>query len=170
MADLSRPPGASLDWLRRALVLTPLTLAACAPLRRTPGHQASYSGRLSLSVRGQSPQQLSASFDIRGNARLGELLLTSPVGTTLARARWWPEGAELVSGGPPQRFDSMDRMLEQLVGAALPMDAILDWLEGRPTAVAGWQADLSQYAQGRLSARRSQPLPAVELRLLLDPR
>jgi len=36
------------------------------------------------------------------------------------------------------------------------------------TGAAGWSADLSQLESGRLTARRTQPLPAAELRLILE--
>jgi outer membrane lipoprotein LolB len=35
--------------------------------------------------------------------------------------------------------------------------------------VAGWHADLSQLPEGRLLARRTNPGPAAELRLILEP-
>lgn len=164
---MPRATAAEVDRLRRVMLLASLPLAACAPLRPAP---AAYSGRLSLSVRSEPAQNFSAAFELRGGAREGELLLTSALGTTLARTRWWTGGAELAAGGQTQRFDSMDRLLEQLVGAALPLDALLSWLEGRPAQVAGWDADLSRHGEGRLAAQRIHPPPAVQLRLVLDPR
>lgn len=157
--------------LRRQALLAALLLplAACAPLARRPTPSGPiYSGRLSLSVRSEPPQSMSAGFELRGLAQDGELLLTTALGTTLAQARWGPSQAQLIAGGKSQTFSSMEELLMQITGTALPLSALFDWLAGRATAVPGWDADLSQREQGRLWARRSQPLPAVELRLLLD--
>ena len=46
--------------------------------------------------------------------------------------------------------------------------ALFDWLQGRATAAAGWQVDLSRMEQGRLSARRHDPQPPAALRIVLD--
>lgn len=169
-ADASGLPSrASWPHRRALLVALALPLAACAPLQRLPaGAGKAYSGRLSLSVRSDPVQNFSAGFDLRGQAEQGELLLTTPLGTTLARARWMPGRAELNASGTPQIFPSMEELLMQVTGAALPLAALFDWLEGRATPVPGWEADLSGRPQGRLWARRSQALPVVELRLLLD--
>ena len=146
-----------------------LALTACAPLQRMGGGP-NYSGRLSLSVRSDPPQQFSAGFDLRGQASEGDLLLTSPLGTTLAQAVWRPGQARLNANGQQLVFGSMEELLARVTGAALPLAALFDWIDGKPTPVPGWDSDLSAHAQGRLSARRLWPLPAVELRMLLDPR
>jgi outer membrane lipoprotein LolB len=56
----------------------------------------------------------------------------------------------------------------EATGSAIPVAALFDWLEGRNTAVPGWQADLSELGQGRLRAQRMQPPPAADLRVVLD--
>lgn len=145
-----------------------LALGACSSLRPPSTAQAAWSGRLSLAVRTEPAQNFSAGFELRGNARLGELMLNTPLGTTLAQASWTPRGAQLHSAQQVRSFASMEELTEQLTGAALPLNALFDWLQGLPAEVPGWQADLSQHAQGRLSARRSSPAPLVELRLILD--
>ncbi len=168
---VSQPPMPA----RRSLALTALAAAGLlatgcalrqAPTAGMPGGQ--WSGRLALAVRGEPPQSFSAGFELRGRAQAGELLLTSALGTTLALARWTPQGAELQATGERRRFGSMEALLEDVTGAALPLEALFDWLQGLPTAVAGWQTDLSLHAQGRLLARRLSPGPAVELRIALE--
>ena len=62
----------------------------------------------------------------------------------------------------------MAHLTEETTGAALPMDAMFDWLEGRPTLSPGWQADLSALNQGSLVAKRTSPEPFVILRIKLD--
>jgi hypothetical protein len=64
-------------------------------------------------------------------------------------------------------------LLIRLTGAALPLNALIDWLQSRPTQVDGWSADLSQLHSGKLwvqSTPISTPsvLPQVTLRLILE--
>lgn len=162
-----------LSMHRRKLLLgssaTALALMGCAP-RRPPGPRPPehWSGRLSLSVQSDPVQSFSAGFELSGRAEAGELMLSTPLGTTLAQARWSPGQAGLVSGAQERRFNSIDELLRELTGTTLPLAALFDWLRGIPTEAPGWQADLAHSAQGRLVARRASPAPLVELRLLLD--
>ena len=52
--------------------------------------------------------------------------------------------------------------------APLPVLAMFDWLQGRDAQAGGWRVDLSAHADGRLVARREQPQPAAELRLVFE--
>jgi outer membrane lipoprotein LolB len=108
-------------------------------------------------------------FELRGNPAQGELVLNSPLGTSLAVLRWSPGEAVLDSGGQIRRFDSVDALVETATGAALPLPALFDWLAGKPTALDGWSADLSQHPEGRISASRTTPKPRVDLRIVLAP-
>ena len=64
---------------------------------------------------------------------------------------------------------TLSALLREVTGEALPIDALFDWLSGVPTLAGGWQADLQQLDEGRLSATRTQPPPAAMLRILLNP-
>lgn len=147
-----------------------LLLGGCAT-RRPAGEAglAFWSGRLSLAVRSEPPQSFTSGFELRGHAQEGLLQLSTPLGTTLAQARWSPGQAWLDSGGRQRSFASLEDLLRELTGAALPVAALFDWLKGIPTDANGWQADLSARDEGRLIARRLSPAPAVELRLLIEP-
>jgi outer membrane lipoprotein LolB len=46
---------------------------------------------------------------------------------------------------------------------------LFGWLRGDSTGADGWTVDLSQQLQGRITARRTTPLPSAELRLLFAP-
>jgi outer membrane lipoprotein LolB len=105
---------------------------------------------------------------LQGSPSHGELLLLSPVGSTLARLNWTPQSAELVQGGQHWTSSHLEQLTMQLTGTALPVAALFDWLSGRATAPLGWQVDLSQWPQGRIQAQRQDPAPAVQLKLLLD--
>ena len=148
-------------------------LAACstsAPNRlvlQTPSTKQ-WQGRISVTVQSDPPRNLSASFSLDGDARQGELNLFSPLGTTLATLQWNPSTTQWLQGSQQRRFDSMAHLTEETTGAALPMDAMFDWLEGRATPSPGWQADLSALNQGSLVAKRVSPEPFVILRIKLD--
>lgn len=126
-----------------------------------------WSGRISLQVHSDPVQAFFAGFELRGNPSQGELVLNSPLGTSLAVLRWSPGEAVLDSGGQVQRFDSVDALIEKATGAAVPLPALFDWLAGKNTALAGWSADLSQQAEGRISASRTAPQPRTDLRIVL---
>ena len=139
-------------------------------------------GRLVLQISpatGTTAQQWSAGFELRGSAQAGELALTSPLGTTMAQARWRPGQAELQQGGERQAFADLGELSRQLLGEKVPLEALFDWLRGRPWPAAsheptaqgflqqGWAVDLSGLGEGRLTARREQP-PAIVLRARLE--
>ncbi len=154
-----------------ALLAASALLAACAhhpPATPTPDAQA-WQGRLSLTVASEPPQALHAQFTLQGHAEAGRLSLDSPLGSTLAVLQWQPGQAELLQGGQARQYDSLDALAQEATGAALPLAALFDWLQGRDTPAPGWQADLGQISHGRLSARRLMPLPEAELRVILDP-
>ena len=148
-------------------------LAACstsAPNRlvlQTPSTKQ-WQGRISVTVQSDPPRNLSASFSLDGDAHQGELNLFSPLGTTLATLQWNPTSTQWLQGSQQRRYDSMAHLTEETTGAALPMDAMFDWLEGRATPSPGWQADLSALNQGNLVAKRVSPEPFVILRIKLD--
>ena len=128
-----------------------------------------WSGRISLQIQSEPAQSFHAGFELRGEAERGELTLISPLGNILGVLRWSPVEAVLDSGGQKmQRFDSVDALMAQATGAAVPMSALFAWLDGTNANVSGWSADLSRRAEGRITAKRSQPSPAADLRVVLD--
>lgn len=158
-------------WL--ALVLGLLMVGCATPSRPKPIHAEQTSapewqGRISVQVSGDSPSSMSASFVLHGNAKNGELDLYSPLGTTLGALQWTPLRVQLSEGGKHQYFSSLAELTEKTTGAALPIDALFAWLEGRDVPAPGWQADLSALSQGTLIAKRHTPAPEVTLRIKLD--
>lgn len=129
-----------------------------------------WQGRLSLRVLQPNPEQFSANFELHGSAETGELSILSPLGTTLAVARWTPHNAQLVQGQKVQDYASMEALTQQLTGAALPLQALLAWLDNDGPPLPGWQLTSESPASGRrVFAKREAPLPALQLTLLLDP-
>ncbi|RYX94214.1 MAG: outer membrane lipoprotein LolB [Comamonadaceae bacterium] len=161
---------------RRLLALgLAAVMAGCAQPPRAPVQEAGamasaqWAGRLALQIESDPPQYSSGAFELKGNAAAGELGLFTPLGGTVAVMAWSPGHATLrTANGETRNFESLDALVTQATGTAVPVTALFDWLAGTDTPVPGWQADLSQLPGGRLSARRSAPQPPVQLRVILD--
>jgi outer membrane lipoprotein LolB len=113
-------------------------------------------------------QSFAAGFELSGNAQAGELTLLTPLGTTAAALSWSAQAAVLRSNGGVRYFESLNALIKQALGSEIPVTALFAWLAGDNIEVAGWGADLSQHANGRIVARRMTPAPPTELLLLLD--
>jgi outer membrane lipoprotein LolB len=168
----------------RSLALC-LAFAGCAslpPPAAPLAGDAQFSGRLALRVEahGAEPAQSFASaFELQGQAERGQFDLNSALGTVLARARWEPGRATLMTPTQQSEFASLDALTEAILGQALPVAALFDWLAGRPWSGApsqataegfmqrGWAVSTMRLAEGLLSARREQA-PAVNLTARLD--
>lgn len=166
-------------WRRAGAAMLMAAVAGCATVPLT---EPTISGRLSLQVaahEGQPARGFNASFDLRGTAERGQLRLSTPLGPQMAAARWSPGEVVLVTGQGEQRFASLDALAQQALGEALPLQALPDWLQGRPWPGAasqpagtgfeqlGWALDLSRRAEGFIIATRAQA-PAVSLRIRLE--
>jgi len=156
------------------LLCASVLLSACnttppqPPADAQPG--AFWQGRLSVRVDSEPVQSVAAGFELRGSAEAGELLLTSPLGNTLARLDWSPKQAAWHQSGQITYRDSVAQLSQDLLGTPLPITALFDWLHGHPSTQAhDWQADLSRHAEGRITAYRTQPPPRAELRLIFQP-
>lgn len=173
-----------------------LALAGCSTwqpaVEQKPGSPELLAGRLSVVVTGAAPadgdspaptQSLSAAFELRGSPQDGSLDLISPLGSVMARARWTPQQASLSSSRGDRQFPDLASLTREMLGESLPVDALFDWLRGRPWAAAGseattppapegftqlgWRVDLSRFAQSVIVAERPQA-PKVVLRARLD--
>ena len=138
-----------------------------------------WAGRISLRIEAEPVQFFSAGFELTGEPAAGLLSLTSPLGNVLGTLRWAPGEAWLDRGNGQgaERFASVEALLLQVTGAQLPLEALFSWLQAKTQntlpiennlAAQGWLADLSRRNEGRIIARRMQPLPEAELRILLD--
>lgn len=127
-----------------------------------------WAGRISLQIQSEPVQAFFAGFELKGRPDSGELTLISPLGSTLGVMRWSPGVATLIQGGSIKRFTSTEELLAQTTGAAVPVSALFDWLDGKNTPSQGWLADLSQLDNGRITAKRVAPAPQADLRIVLD--
>ncbi len=135
---------------------------------KTTAQEAFWTGRLSLQVQSDPPQSFSAGFELQGSPEQGQLTLRSPLGNTLAVASWSPTGAQLQTSGPPRAYASLDTLMESTTGAAVPLASLFSWLRGENAAAEGWEPDLSRASEGRINARRIAPLPAAQLRVVVE--
>lgn len=157
---------------RLAALLLSFVLAGCAQPPRQPTDGSTptqrWIGRLALKVESDPPQSFFSGFELSGRADRGELFLYSPLGNTVSSLSWTASHALLKEGSRQRYFASLDELSIEATGAAIPLGALFQWLNGQEAQADGWQADLTQLEQGRLTAHRLHPAPATELRLILD--
>jgi outer membrane lipoprotein LolB len=160
-------------WL--ASLLLSFFIASCASHQSANALKGlnidAWSGRSSVRTAGagfEAPKQFSAGFVLTGSATKGELSLDTPLGTTLAKARWAPGMAELTQGGTTQAYANINDLTTALTGEPLPLAALFKWLQGEASTVNGWTPNLTQHAQGRISATRQQPSGDTLIRVVLD--
>ena len=184
------PPGASTASTApagsaRALVLALawLGLAGCASV--PPDAPAAIAGRLTLQVaahQGEPARGFNAGFDLVGDARAGELRLSTPLGPQIARARWAPGEATIETADGVSRHADLDTLARHAFGEPVPLQALPDWLRGRPWPGApnrarddgeagfeqlGWTIGLARQAEGFVvAARRAAPAATLRVRLL----
>lgn len=162
--------------VRVAAIFVIFFLAGCAVQTGTSGSNPAnalfWRGRLALQVEASPPQTqaqyVAGGFELTGTPQAGELTLFTPLGTTAAALSWSAQAAILRDAGSIRHFESLDALISQTFGTEIPVVALFAWLAGDTMTVAGWRVDLSQYAGGRITARRTLPAPMAELRLVLE--
>ena len=161
-------------WLRSLvfIFLTSFLTACIAPPKLPPSEQPQWSGRLSIKVERDPVQQTSAGFTLVGDARAGQLNLFTPLGSKAAEVVWGKDFATISDGKMGRNFPDLATALNQVTGADITVSNLFDWLQGKQDrareAQLGWEADLTRLAEGRLVAIRLQPLPRIELRVVLE--
>jgi outer membrane lipoprotein LolB len=127
-----------------------------------------WEGRLLLQTEGVRTGQWAVDFVLEGTPESGELLLSTPWGNAIAAVRWQPGGATLRQNQTETPYPDLQSLTLELTGTALPIAALLSWLEGQAVPVEGWQVDLGQHSQGRLQAERRTAEGTTRLRLVLE--
>ncbi|WP_310387280.1 outer membrane lipoprotein LolB [Roseateles sp.] len=166
-----------------------LLLAGCATVAPKPVDvlaegDVRLSGRLSVQVAGSSGRASggNAGFELLGNPRAGTLELSTPLGSLVARATWSPKDTTLQTPEAERSFADMDGLTRELLGEAIPVAALFDWLRGRPWpqvpsaplidglgfSQLGWQIDLANLQEGLIVATRKAE-PAITLRARVEP-
>ena len=172
-------------WLALAALIGGFNGCASIAPNPTAVVVGALSGR--ISVRVDEPdmaasRNMSAAFELSGNAQSGELALSTPLGTMLARARWQPGSVALSTPQGETQHADLAALTREVLGEALPVAALFDWLRGRPWpgasstplsnadsgfAQLGWNVDLAQFSDALVVARRAQQ-PVVTVRVKLD--
>lgn len=178
-------------WFVVSLLLL-LTACASAPAIQGGDDQAfSRTGRFAITVTepGIAPQAVQGGFAWRDSGQTQRLDLANPMGSVLARVDVGPVQAVLTrSDGSRQVAPNADMLLQQVVGANIPVQGLKQWLQGRVTANVsqlthadngkpkaffsnGWMVNLSRYDnQGpRLLVLERQDGPQrIRVRLVVD--
>jgi outer membrane lipoprotein LolB len=128
---------------------------------------AHWQGRLAVKVFSKPVQAFSATFELQGRPSKGELVLISPLGTTLAHMLWTADSATLISGSKEEHFDSLEALVRATIGTDLPVTNLFEWLRGQAEETDGWSVDLSELPEGRIMARHVEDVKA-ELKIILD--
>jgi outer membrane lipoprotein LolB len=177
-----RPAQRAWRLRRLATVVVACALGGCA-VQPTRSTSDAVVGRLSVLVAatGNEPARaFSAGFELRGDPAAGRLDLFAPTGTVVARAMWQPGSAQLEAGQGSAQFADLGELTLRALGERLPIEALFDWLQGRPWAGVphaprpqgfaqeGWEVDISALARGSIVARRDSR-PAVTLRVRMTP-
>ncbi|MEO7152238.1 MAG: outer membrane lipoprotein LolB [Burkholderiaceae bacterium] len=146
----------------------------------------SLSGRLSVRVDAtaqSAARNVSAAFELRGDDRQGQLDLSTPLGSVLAQARWAPGSVVLATPQGERSFGDLDALTREALGESVPVQALFDWLRGRPWPGApsvasfapaepgfrqlGWTVNLARFDEAWIAAERDAA-PAVQVRAKLD--
>ena len=148
----------------------PTAAPSPAPLPAPPAPTA-WSGRMSLTVQQDHSQQthIHISFELEGNAEAGQLQVEGPFGSAAIVLRWRPGQAVLSQGEKSYRFPSLADLIQRSIGTDLPVEAVFAWLRNETVEVPGWQVESKPSQGGPLVARRYEPWPRLELRMVLQP-
>lgn len=185
--------------IRSGVVLTLVALlGACSafPARPPDGEwalsrgteqQQALQGQLSiklLAFQNLPAKGMSLGFFFTGGPRGGQLDLMTPLGSQVAQVRWNDGGAWLQTEQGERHFETLGELSEQVLGEALPLSALMSWVQGRPAAELpapthtaamsfeqnGWLIDTTDIAAGRVSAQRpaGDRLRGVAVKVRLD--
>jgi len=179
-------------WLACGLVCL---LAACATPHRIAGgaaHAFERVGRFAVSATGYGgPQQaVQGGFAWNDDASMLRLDLSNPLGSILARVQVRPGESILTrADGTQERAADPDGLVEQVLGSAIPVAGLRDWLQGRIGSLPaeglrkdeagriagfvqnGWHVELSNYdSQGPrlLRLTRDNAGRHISVRLVVD--
>ena len=169
-------------------------LAGCATPDRIAGDGSAFerTGRFAVNVSepGRAPEAVQGAFAWRDTGSVLRLDLANPLGTTLARIEVRPDRAVLEhADGSTETAAHADALVEQVLGAALPVANLRHWLQGRTgsgpvTALQqdargrpesftqeGWELRLTRYdalGPGLLRLERRDGARQISVRLALD--
>lgn len=127
-------------------------LAGCAGPAYIAGDGAAFerTGRFAVNVTeaGSAPEAVQGGFAWRDTGRVLRIDLVNPLGSTLARIMVESSGAVLEhADGSTEAAPDADALLAKVMGTALPVANLRDWLQGEPGS--GSVIAMQRDAQGR---------------------
>jgi len=149
-------------------------LTACAnpPKPVSTAAAPAWSGKLSINT---PTQQTTAGFTLTGDPLAGQLDLFTPLGGKAAQVTWGAGFATITDGKMGRMFPDLATALREVANVDIPISNLFNWLQGKKVnedkaleTSMGWEADLTRLEQGRITAVRLQPLPRIELRVVLE--
>ncbi len=172
--------------IRAIALLAALAATGCAGLRPLGAEESvefELAGRIATRYRQEAA---SGNVAWRHSRDADELLITSPVGSSVARIL--RNGNEVVlTTAEPRDYRATDAevLTEQVLGFRLPLAGLTDWVRGKPVdgspaAVTrdkdgrlatleqnGWSVEYQEYRPDGLPTRLKLTYPGIELRLAI---
>ncbi len=171
---------------RAFTVLAVVAVSACAELQpaRSPDTiEFELAGRIATRYRDEAA---SGNVAWRHARDSDELLITSPVGSSVARVvRTGSEVVLTTSDQREHRANDAETLTEQVLGFRLPLAGLTDWVrartrEGSQAAVVrsqdgrlqsleqdGWRVEYQEFREDGLPVRMKLNYPGIELRLAI---
>ena len=171
--------------MRWALLLVAVLLSGCASLKHQDAEvregDLRLTGKLSVQVLEDDGGRKggSGAFELLGSPATGQLELSTPLGSLVARASWSSEQVLLKTPDGERSFADLDALTREMLGEPIPVAALFDWMQGRawpdvPSSPVeggfeqlGWRIDLRRFADGVLIATRLAA-PTVTLRARIE--
>lgn len=173
--------------LLRALgLIAALAAAGCAELKPAPQPESvefELSGRIATRYRDEAA---SGNVAWRHSRETDEMLITSPVGSSVARVvRTGSEVVLTTADAKEYRANDAETLTEQVLGFRVPLTGLADWVRGRqveatPAAVVrgndgrpasieqnGWRVEYQEFRADGLPVRMKLTYPGIELRLAI---
>ena len=175
--------------MKWSLLLAAVLLSGCASLKHQDAEvregDLRLTGKLSVQVdadEGSPDGQKrggSGAFELIGGPAAGQLELSTPLGSLVARASWSRDEASLKTPDGERLYPDLDALTREMLGEPIPVTALFDWMQGRAWSrepstklengfeQLGWRIDLSRFADGILIATRIAA-PVVVLRARIE--
>lgn len=172
--------------LNRALaVLAALMVAACASLQPAADHTAvefELSGRIATRYKEEAA---SGNVAWRHSRETDEMLITTPVGSSVARVVRNGNDIVLTTGERDYHATDAEAITEQVLGFRVPLAGLTEWVRGRAVegspssltrdkegrlatlAQKGWNVEYQEYRADGLPVRMKLSYPGIELRLAI---
>jgi len=172
--------------LRALALLMAFAAAGCAELRPAPEHESvefELAGRIAARYREEAA---SGNVAWRHSRDSDEMLITTPVGSSLARIM--RTGSEIVLTTADQkefRANDAEALTEQVLGFRVPLAGLTDWVRARQVEGAeasivrdkegrlaslkqnGWSVEYQEFRADGLPVRMKLTYPGIELRLAI---